>query len=73
MEGGEHKACGNRYRGSGSPEEERQPRMSPNYDSNMISKHNNFIQSEIHMTHSITLSNVGQLNHQSLSHRHFQH
>ena len=54
--------CWNRNRSSGSLVEERQPWMSPTYDSNMNSKHNGFIHSVPHLSQSITISNVVHLN-----------
>ena len=65
--------CWNPNRGSGCLVEERQPQMSPKYDSNMNRKYNNFIDSTPHMSLSATLSNLGHLNYHSRSHRDFQH
>ena len=48
-------------------------KMSSNYDSKLNSRYSSFIHSELHMALSVTLSNIGQVNCHSLSHRHFQH
>ena len=47
--------------------------MSPKYGLTMNNTYNSFLHSEVHMTLSITISNVGHVNFHSRSHLHFQH